>query len=47
MRIVRESDSYEEFLVRAHADEETSDFLAHWVRLSRWFNAAVASIPAL
>ena len=47
MRIVRESDSYEEFLVRAHADEETSDFLAHWVRLSRWFNASVASIPAL
>ena len=26
-RIVRESDSYEEFLVRARSDEETSDFL--------------------
>ena len=50
-RIVRESDSYEEFLVRARSDEETSDFLekisARWAGLSRWFNASAASVPDL
>jgi hypothetical protein len=36
-RIVRESDSYEEFLIKARSDEETSDLLeklsAQWAKM--------------
>lgn len=50
-RIVRESDSYEEFLVRARSDEETSDLLeklsARWAGLSRWFNGSTTSVSDL
>ena len=50
-RIVRESDSYEELLVRVRSDEEASDFLEklsmHWAGLSRWFNGSTTSVPDL
>ena len=50
-RIVRESDSYEEFLIKARSDEEASDILeklsARWDGLSRWFNASPASASGL